>query len=146
MLSILSLDGSPSDDFEILCEDGRTIGPSTSTRLSVFFDLVLTTSNFDSDSLACNRQVLVDRWEWFRSLRLGRNVSGRGDTHPSFPNTPRGRLMSRNQLHLPEPYPIAMALVQYLHCLSLRTPLQRQPLVVSTLLQVARVYGELFLD
>ncbi|KAL7411850.1 hypothetical protein BDY24DRAFT_442880 [Mrakia frigida] len=113
-LALLSLDGSPADDFEILCDDGRTI--------------------------ACTRQILVERWEWFRSLRLGRNGSGKVDTHPSFPNTPRGRLMSRNQLHLPEPYPIAMALIQYFYTLSLRTPLQRQPLVISTLLQVARVY------
>jgi len=123
----------------------RTVGRSVSLLRRVVLSSstsLLTTSPFAFDLLACTRQILVERWEWFRSLRLGRNVSGKTDTHPSFPNTPRGRLMSRNQLHLPEPYPIAMALVQYFYTLSLRTPLQRQPLVISTLLQVASIYGE----
>jgi hypothetical protein len=87
-----------------------------------------------------SREILLDRWPWFRSLRVGQ----RSDYPPcpdSLPQHRRGKLLDRDTLLLPEPYPVVLALVQYFGTLALETPLQNQPLVLSALLEVAKVYG-----
>jgi hypothetical protein len=52
---------------------------------------------------------------------------------------PDPRLTPRS-LHLSEPYPIAMALLQYFYSTALLTPLQHAPAVLSQLLILATTY------
>ncbi|TDL18131.1 galactose oxidase [Rickenella mellea] len=132
-LGLAALEEGVLADFEVVCDDGRKIKVS--------------------------RKVLEGRWGWFRRERerflaearraiegIGSESGGAGgvetplvepadlDTKPPDPRlTPRSLLLS-------EPYPITLALMQYFYTLSLLTPLQHAPAVLSQLLLLSATY------
>jgi hypothetical protein len=124
-LGLAGLEEKVLTDFEIICEDGRRI--------------------------PCSRKILEDRWPWFKEQRLGLlktaakslNNLPHSPMHVGLPDVPGSmsfeeprldpRLTPR-QMVVSEPYPIALALVQYLYSLSLITPLQHAPTVLNQLL------------
>ena len=119
-------------DFQIICEDGRRV--------------------------ACSRSVLERRWPWLagqlkefselarsRSFEptAGQDVTAGGGGGSNLP----AALLRNAQLHFPtEPYPVIVALVQYLYVLDLFTPVQLAPPVLSSLLLLSKVYGLLDLE
>ncbi|KAJ3877989.1 hypothetical protein F5051DRAFT_406893 [Lentinula edodes] len=129
-LGLAALEENVLADFEIICDDGRKI--------------------------PCSRRLLEERWQWFNVQRkqfLEKALS----TSESLPTSPMHvevselpgaapayerpdpRLTPR-ALHLSEPYPITLALLQYFYTLSLTTPLQLAPAVLSQLLVLATNY------
>ena len=114
-------------DFQIICEDGRRV--------------------------ACSRSVLEQRWPWLaaqlkefselarsRSFEptAGQDVSAGGGGGSNLPTA----LLRNAQLHFQtEPYPVVVALVQYLYILDLVTPVQLAPPVLSSLLLLSKAYG-----
>ncbi|KIK57179.1 hypothetical protein GYMLUDRAFT_173135 [Collybiopsis luxurians FD-317 M1] len=129
-LGLAALEEKALADFEVVCDDGRKI--------------------------ACSRQLLEERWPWFKAQRkqlLSKAIST-GESLPTSPmhvklpdmpgvapegERPDPRLTPR-ALHLSEPYPITLALLQYFYTLSLTTPLQLAPAVLSQLLILATNY------
>jgi hypothetical protein len=118
-------------DFEIICDDGR--------------------------KLSCSREILEDRWPWFRKqLTMSRqNMKRTLETlpltsiHDDLPEVPgtvskeEPRIDSRVTLRsfqLSEPYPITLALLQYFYTTALVTSLQHAPAVLSQLLVLATTY------
>ncbi|BGP48348.1 hypothetical protein JCM10450v2_004220 [Rhodotorula kratochvilovae] len=132
-------------DFEIVCSDGKRLG--------------------------CSRQVLVERWPWFKAklddfrqrassvqsaqqkreadsaaaaaasdaAELSDEVNG-GESS-STRTTDEQRLTPRT-LDLPEPSAVVQAFLQYLHTLTLCTPLQLHPPVLSALVVFAKTYDD----
>ncbi|KAJ3747105.1 hypothetical protein DFH05DRAFT_1414266 [Lentinula detonsa] len=129
-LGLAALEERALADFEIICDDGRKI--------------------------ACSRRLLGERWPWFnlqRKMFIGKarsiseslpdspmhvKVSELPGVAPDY-ERPDPRLTPRT-LHLSEPYPITLALLQYFYTLSLTTPLQLAPAVLSQLLVLATNY------
>ncbi|KDQ62538.1 hypothetical protein JAAARDRAFT_122270 [Jaapia argillacea MUCL 33604] len=130
-LGLAALEEGILADFEIICDDGRKI--------------------------KCSRKCLEDRWPWLKQERkkfLHRaeraietmprssqhvpipELSGVGDEDGSRPDP---RLTPRS-LHLSEPYPVTLALLQYFYTLALITPLQHAPAVLSQLLILSITY------
>ncbi|KAH6912791.1 regulatory protein ral2 [Coprinopsis sp. MPI-PUGE-AT-0042] len=130
-LGLAALEEKVLTDFEIVCEDGRKI--------------------------PCSRKLLDDRWPWFKETRLAMLKSSMKTLSnlphsamdvplPEVPGSmsfeqPRldPRLTPR-QFFLSEPYPVALALVQYLYSLALITPLQHAPVVLNQLLIMSMTY------
>ncbi|KAG2010045.1 regulatory protein ral2 [Coprinopsis cinerea AmutBmut pab1-1] len=130
-LGLAALEERVLTDFEIVCDDGRKI--------------------------PCSRKILEDRWPWFKEKRLSLLKSANATLahlptsimHVPLPEVPGSmsfeqpkldpRLTPR-QFHLSEPYPIALALVQYLYSLALITPLQHSPTVLNQLLVLSMTY------
>lgn len=116
-------------DFEVVCDDGRKV--------------------------KCSRKVLEGRWPWFKqqrkvfleaASRALDSVPSTGDvdhstTSASTPTepTPDPRFTPRT-VDLSEPYPVTLALLQYFYSLSLLTPLQHAPAVLSQLLLLSVRY------
>jgi len=124
-LGLAALEEAVLTDFEIICEDGRKI--------------------------PCSRKILEERWPWFKEQRLtllkraGTTLNNLPSSpmHVGLPDVPgtmafeEPRLDPRltpRQLFMSEPYPITLALVQYLYSLALITPLQHAPTVLNHLL------------
>lgn len=130
-LGLAALEERILADFEIICDDGRKIG--------------------------CSRKTLEERWPWFKDqrrklLETALSTSQALPTSPmhvALPELPGSssadevrpdpRLTPR-ALHLSEPYPITMALLQYFYSLALITPLQHAPAVLSQLLILSTNY------
>ncbi|KAK0201769.1 hypothetical protein DFS33DRAFT_1017652 [Desarmillaria ectypa] len=129
-LGLSALEEGVMADFEVVCEDGRKI--------------------------PCSRRTLEERWGWFKDQRRkllesalttieGLPTSPMHVSQPELPGSistePRAdpRLTPR-ALHLSEPYPITLALLQYFYSLALITPLQQAPAVLSQLLVLATNY------
>lgn len=129
-LGLAALEEKVLADFEVVCDDGRKISAS--------------------------RRLLEERWPWFKAQRkelmekaLSASESLPTSTlHVQLPELPGvapdgerpdPRLTPR-ALHLSEPYPITLALMQYFYTLSLTTPLQLAPAVLSQLLVLATNY------
>jgi len=128
-MGLAALEDNVLVDFEIICDDDRRI--------------------------SCSRKLLDDRWPWFREQRqkMLRAAKITSDSLPNSPmhvklpgespNTddqhPDPRLTPRT-LHLSEPYAITMALLQYFYSMSLITPLQHAPAVLSQLLVLSVNY------
>ena len=122
-LGLAALEERVLADFEVVCEDGRRI--------------------------PCSRRTLQERWTWFGEQRKKYLKAARkaldtlpGSSQPSAQeddDKPDPRLTPRC-LHLSEPYPVALALLQYIYSLSLLTPLQHSPPVLSALLLLATTY------
>jgi leucine-zipper-like transcriptional regulator 1 len=130
-LGLSALEERVLTDFELVCDDGRKI--------------------------PCSRKILEERWPWFKEER--RKMSDLAlstiQTLPTSPmhvplpelpgnvdteeHRPDPRLTPRS-LFLSEPYPITLALLQYFYSLSLITPLQHAPAVLSQLLVLATNY------
>jgi hypothetical protein len=129
-LGLAALEEKALADFEVICDDGRKI--------------------------PCSRRLLEERWSWFKlqrqellekALVTGESLSS-SVMHVKLPELPGvapdgerpdPRLTPR-ALHLSEPYPITLALMQYFYTLSLTTPLQLAPAVLSQLLVLAANY------
>ncbi len=120
--ALQSLRESLNSDFEVVCEDGRAI--------------------------RCARTVLQQRWPWFAShFDKARSATqqiveeaaqeNKQDTLCVSLSAPR---LTPRQLHIAEPYPICLALLQYFYTESLLTSLQHRPPVLSSLLMLARQY------
>ncbi|EPQ54558.1 galactose oxidase [Gloeophyllum trabeum ATCC 11539] len=130
-LGLAALEEGVLADFEIICDDGRRI--------------------------ECSRKVLEERWPWMKEQRRKflaaaqrtLNTLPQNSQHVSLPDIPGAsgtedpkpdpRLTPRS-FNLSEPYPIALAFVQYFYTLSLITPLQHAPAVLSQLLVLASTY------
>ncbi|CCM05802.1 uncharacterized protein FIBRA_08036 [Fibroporia radiculosa] len=122
-LGLAALEEGVLADFEIICNDDRRI--------------------------KCSRKLLEERWPWFKEqhrlfaqsvlayLRVGPpDLFGVDDQRRQRPDprlTPRSFCLS-------EPYPVALALVQYFYSTALITPLQRAPAVLSQLLLLSSIY------
>lgn len=130
-LGLAALEEGILADFEIICDDGRKI--------------------------KCSRKLLEDRWPWFKEQRrifvqaasraleaipaIGpqsptvdvRAASDKDEPRPDPRLTPRA-------FNLSEPYPITLAFLQYLYSMSLITPLQHAPAVLSQLLLLSSTY------
>ncbi|KAI0044422.1 galactose oxidase [Auriscalpium vulgare] len=130
-MGLAALEEEVLADFEIVCDDDRRI--------------------------KCSRKLLEDRWPWFQEQRKSflqaavraLDTLPLSATHvplPEVPNTPSIQeprpdpRLSPRVLHLSEPYPITLALVQYFYSLALVTPLQHAPAVLSALLVLATNY------
>ncbi|KAF8914852.1 galactose oxidase [Mucidula mucida] len=124
-LGLTALEEGILADFEVVCEDGRKV--------------------------PCSRKLLEERWPWFRDQRRMLLESAlhamesmpTSPMHVDLPSTYKGadpRLTPR-ALHLSEPYPITLALVQYFYAQALITPLQQAPAVLSQLLVLATTYN-----
>jgi hypothetical protein len=129
-IGLTTLEEKLISDFEVVCDDGRKI--------------------------RCSREILRRRWPWFaeeeksvtdKAVQALRDL-GASSTPPTPASTfgpdiqtsfIPARLTPR-QLHLPEPFPICVAFVQYLYTLSLATPLQLKSPVLSSLLFLAKQY------
>ncbi|TFK52488.1 regulatory protein ral2 [Heliocybe sulcata] len=130
-LGLAALEEGVLADFEIICDDGRRI--------------------------ECSRKLLEERWPWLKDQRrkfvagaqraldtLPQNsqhvalpdISGSSDAEGSK-SDPR---LTPRTFNLSEPYPIALAFVQYFYALALITPLQHAPAVLSQLLVLASTY------
>jgi leucine-zipper-like transcriptional regulator 1 len=129
-LGLAALEEGALADFELVCDDSRRV------RVS--------------------RRLLEERWPWFAQQRrkfvadAARAAAEVGSTGIPLPSTvtPRGapddersdpRLTPR-ALYLTEPYPIVLALAQYIYTRSLVTPLQHAPAVLSQLLVLSSLY------
>lgn len=126
-LALRSFETGLGVDFQITCEDGRRV--------------------------ACSRSVLEQRWPWLakqlgefselarsRSFEptAGQDVSAGSGGGSNLPTA----LLRNAQLHFPtEPYPVVVALVQYLYVLDLVTPVQLAPPVLSSLLLLSKAYN-----
>ncbi|KAI0322009.1 galactose oxidase [Amylostereum chailletii] len=126
-MGLAALEEGVLADFEIICDDDRRIKVS--------------------------RKLLEDRWPWFREQRRlflqaaakALEASPQSSMHTPLPDIPGQELgpdprLSPRALMLSEPYPITMALVQYLYSLSLLTHLQHAPAVLSALLVISTNY------
>lgn len=134
-LGLAALEESLFADFEVVCDDGRKI--------------------------SCSRMVLESRWPWFKDQRrllldaalrtLETTPLGRGDVplpeDPTASARPEGEerrpdpRLSPRSLVLSEPFPITLALVQYFYTISLLTPLQHAPAVLSQLMLLSATYN-----
>jgi hypothetical protein len=130
-LGLAALEERVLTDFEIVCEDGQRI--------------------------PCTRRLLEERWDWFsreRKLFLEKVLQSM-ETLPTSPmdiplpelpgdsTTQRSRVDPRltpRALYLSEPYPIALAFLQYVYSLALITSLQHTPGVLGQLLIIATNY------
>jgi hypothetical protein len=127
--SLTALEEAVGSDFEFLCDDGRRI--------------------------KCSRKLLEERWPWFKSqilILLEKAKLALGVAPSSSPPSPLGngtldlktkqadpRITTR-VFQLSEPYPVTLALLQYFYTLSLPTPLQQAPAVLSQLLVLSTTY------
>ena len=128
-MGLAALEDGALADFEVVCNDGRRI--------------------------PCSRKMLEDRWSWFRAQRQLYTAAAssavdqdagsapplrppKGSADPSS-QRPDPRLTPR-ALHLAEPYPIAVAFLQYLYAQALLTPLQHAPAVLSALMLLSSTY------
>ena len=109
-------------DFEVICDDGR--------------------------SIRCSRRILSQRWDWFAVEETGLADKAAasviddptlGITNSLLSSVSSARLTATH-LTIPEPYPICVALVQFFYTLSLSTPLQNRGPVLSALLFLAKQY------
>lgn len=130
-LGLSALEEGIITDFEIVCDDGR--------------------------KLSCSRRILEERWPWFREeyRKFLTNAKQASEALPSSPmdvglpelsgttsldGTRADPRLAPRSFHFSEPYPITLALLQYFYTLSLITPLQHAPAVLSQLLVLATNY------
>ena len=121
-MGLSMLDENLASDFEVICDDGRKI--------------------------KCSRQILTERWDWFRKEQalLTAKLSGAVRHTPvvDIADTLLGSFtparLVPDSLTIPEPFPVCVALVQYFYTLSLSTPLQNRAPVLSALLFLAKQY------
>lgn len=129
-LGLAALEERVLTDFDIICDDGRRI--------------------------SCSRKILEDRWPWFKEQRKQLLNKARHALEslpvsimhiplPELPgkspvDEPLDPRLTPRSLHLSESYPVTLALLQYFYSLSLITPLQHTPAVLSQLLILATNY------
>ena len=121
-MCLTMLDEKLVTDFEVICDDGR--------------------------SIQCSRRIFSERWDWFAAeeSRLADKAASAVMTDPalgvtnSFLGSVSSARLTPTNVTIPEPYPICLALVQYFYTLSLSTPLQNRGPVLSALLFLAKQY------
>ncbi|KAJ8655635.1 hypothetical protein O0I10_008724 [Lichtheimia ornata] len=85
----------------------------------------------DGRSIPVNSAVLSQRWSYFAQLMETRNTRQR----------PEGTTLRTHSLSLPYPYPVVIALLQFLYTDHLITAQQYQPHILAQLLLLADMYG-----
>lgn len=122
-IGLTMLDEKLVSDFEVVAEDGRRI--------------------------RCSRKVLSERWPWFAEefASIASRAAGIIQDMPApldINDAPLGSLsparVSPSRVHIPEPFAVCVALVQYFYTLSLTTPLQNRSHVLTALLFLAKQY------
>lgn len=120
-IGLSMLDEKLVSDFELIAEDGRKV--------------------------RCSRKVLADRWPWFaeqQSAIMTKAAEAVQDTALDINEALLGSLsparVTPTSLHLPEPLPVCVALIQYFYTLSLSTPLQTRSPVLTALLFLSKQY------
>jgi hypothetical protein len=121
-LALQILHSSVNCDFEVVCEDGR--------------------------SIKCSRTILLKRWPWFKAQhdRAQReanelvDAAAQQSSRMDLPVTLSSARLTPRQLHLSEPYPVVLALLEYLYTESLVTTLQHRPPILSALLMISKQY------
>lgn len=115
------LDEKLVSDFELIAEDGRKV--------------------------RCSRKVLAERWPWFAEQQnaiMTKAAEAVQDTALDINEALLGSLsparVTPTSLHLPEPLPVCVALIQYFYTLSLSTPLQTRSPVLTALLFLSKQY------
>ena len=131
-LGLAALEEEVLADFIVVCDDGRRIN--------------------------CSRKVLEDRWPWFKeqleiyaqTAEITLQSLPTCSSHIPLPALPGAVLgepprsdprLTPRAFHLSEPFPIALALLQYFYSLALITPLQHAPGVLSQLLVLSSTYS-----
>ncbi|CDS13693.1 hypothetical protein LRAMOSA05867 [Lichtheimia ramosa] len=84
----------------------------------------------DGRSIPVNSAVLSQRWSYFAQLMETRNTRQR----------PEGTTLRTHSLSLPYPYPVVIALLQFLYTDHLITAQQYQPHILAQLLLLADMY------
>jgi hypothetical protein len=130
-LGLSALEENVLADFNIVCDDGRKIG--------------------------CSRKILEERWPWFKeqleiffqTAEVTLESLPTSPTHiplPVLPGNPNEKIprpdprLTPRSFHLAEPYPSALAFLQYFYTLALITPLQHTPAVLGQLLVLSSTY------
>ncbi|KAL1409730.1 hypothetical protein Q8F55_003727 [Vanrija albida] len=118
------LDEKLVSDFEVISDDGRRI--------------------------ACSSKILTERWPWFaEQLDLLKQKTEEAvldtaaaslDINDALLGSLSPARLAPDGLHLPEPLPVCVALIQYFYTLSLATPLQTRSPVLTALLFLAKQY------
>lgn len=118
------LDEKLVSDFEVISDDGRRI--------------------------ACSSKILTERWPWFADqLELLKQKTEEAvldtaaaslDINDALLGSLSPARLGPDGLHLPEPLPVCVALIQYFYTLSLATPLQTRSPVLTALLFLAKQY------
>lgn len=102
----------------------------------------------DGRSVKCSRRILEHNWPWFaeqqssivsRAGEIVHEVASM-DIHDVLVESLSPARMTPNRLHLPEQFPVCVALVQYFYTMSLSTPLQTRGQVLTSLLFIANKY------
>ncbi|RSH76876.1 uncharacterized protein EHS24_005278 [Apiotrichum porosum] len=110
-------------DFDIVCEDGRRI--------------------------KCSRRLLMERWPWFaeqqaaliaRAAAIVKEMPAL-DSNDAFLGSLSPARFTPDCLHIPEPLPVCVALVQYFYTYNLSTLVQTRAPVLSALLFLAKQYN-----
>jgi hypothetical protein len=131
-LGLAALEEEVLADFIVVCDDGRRIN--------------------------CSRKILEDRWPWFKeqleiyaqTAEITLQSLPTCSSHIALPALPGNVLgepprsdprLTPRAFHLSEPFPIALALLQYFYSLALITPLQHAPAVLSQLLVLSSTYS-----
>ena len=135
VLGLAALEEGLLAEFEVICDDGRRI--------------------------PCSRQVLEKRWPWFREQRKllldeaqrALDKLPKSATDVALPQDPLAELrndkdtseldprLTPRTFLLSEPYPITLAFLQYFYTMSLITPLQHAPAVLSQLMLLSATYN-----
>ncbi|KAL1692896.1 hypothetical protein GGG16DRAFT_89620 [Schizophyllum commune] len=154
LLGLRALEAGVAADFWLVCEDGRKVACSRKILESRWpwfrrqMDGFVERARRTAASMPPNRMHVplkagpsgIDEDE---ELGVGAGLTPRGAS--MFDGDADGardpRLMPRS-FNVPAPYPVVVALLQYLYTLALVTPLQHAPAVLSQLLILSRVCAD----
>ncbi|KZT59630.1 galactose oxidase [Calocera cornea HHB12733] len=148
-LGLAALEEEILADFEIVCDDGRKIRCSRrilEQRWPWFREQRRAFLGRVSQLLEAKPEQIdpsypIEMPEFVELTPENEQPSVQGPGFGGGPPLPRAdpRLTPRRLL-MPEPYPIALAFVQYLYTYSLITPLQHAPPVLNALLVLSQIY------
>ncbi|KZO97205.1 galactose oxidase [Calocera viscosa TUFC12733] len=148
-LGLAALEEEILADFEIVCDDGRKIRCSRrilEQRWPWFREqrrafLRRVSQLLEAKPEQVDPSYPIEMPEFIDLTPENEQPSVQGPGFGGGPTLPRAdpRLTPRRLL-MPEPYPIALAFVQYLYTYSLITPLQHAPPVLNALLVLSQIY------
>ncbi|EJT98844.1 galactose oxidase [Dacryopinax primogenitus] len=148
-LGLAALEEEILSDFEIVCDDGRKIHCSRrilDQRWPWFREqrrafLRRVTQLLEAKPEQIDPSYPIEMPEFIELTPETEQLSVQGPGFGGGPPLPKAdpRLTPRRLL-MPEPYPIALAFVQYLYTYSLITPLQHAPPVLNALLVLSQIY------
>ncbi|TRM64047.1 hypothetical protein BD626DRAFT_493594 [Schizophyllum amplum] len=151
LLGLRALEAGVAADFWLVCEDGRRVScsrkilesrwPWFRRQLSVFAARARrTTAGMPSNRMHVPLSAgVLDEDE---ELGVGAGQTPRGSVVDSLDDGEKDPRLTPRSFNVPAPYPVVVALLQYLYSLALITPLQHAPAVLSQLLILSRVCAE----